>query len=346
MGARGRRPAGIARRGRLREAGVPVHHVAFARGYGRPDRDLRALAQLRGLLAGGRFDLAHLLSSKAGAVGRPAAATARVPWVYSPHCFAFVGPVGRARVAFAVALERALGRLPGGMVLCVAEDERREALRRRVVPERRLAVVHNGSPPCEEALPADDELAAFGAGRLLVGAISVLRRQKGIEHLLAAAPAVLSAVPDARIAVVGDGEERAALEARHRELGLDDRVRFFGFRAPAARQLASLDVYVLPSLWEAFPFGILEALACGVPQVVTAVGGNAEAVADGTTGLVVAPGDPAALADAIVALLRDPVRRDAMAVASRARHAERFGVEVMVRGTAAVYDRAVSARRG
>jgi glycosyltransferase involved in cell wall biosynthesis len=99
---------------------------------------------------------------------------------------------------------------------------------------------------------------------------------------------------------------------------------------------------VLPSSWEAFPIGVLEAMACGVPQVATDVGGTREAL----TPVLVAPNDPDALADAILALLADDERRAELAARSRAVHAERFTVERMVAGTAAVYDQVLSTRRG
>jgi glycosyltransferase involved in cell wall biosynthesis len=139
-------------------------------------------------------------------------------------------------------------------------------------------------------------------------------------------------MPAATIAVIGDGPELQALRA-----AADPRVVFAPFHAPAARHLRALDVYVLPSAWEAFPIGVLEALACGVPQVATDVGGTREAVTP-DTGILVPPSDPRALADAVIALLRDPARRERMAAASRARHAAHFTVERMVAETAAVYD--------
>jgi glycosyltransferase involved in cell wall biosynthesis len=129
------------------------------------------------------------------------------------------------------------------------------------------------------------------------------------------------------------------LQARAKSLGLetDERFALLPFTPPAARALKALDVYVLPSAWEAFPIGLLEALACGVPQVVSDVGGNGEAVTP-ETGTLVPPNDPCALADAIVALLSDPRRRAAAAESSRRRHAEHFGIARMIAETAAVYD--------
>jgi glycosyltransferase involved in cell wall biosynthesis len=138
------------------------------------------------------------------------------------------------------------------------------------------------------------------------------------------------------VAIVGDGPEATALRAR-----APAGVEFLPFHAPAARHLLALDVYVLPSAWEAFPIGVLEAQACGVPQVATDVGGTREAVVP-ETGILVPARDPAALAAAIVALLRDPERRRRMGAASRARHADRFTTERMVAGTAAVYERVLT----
>ena len=145
-------------------------------------------------------------------------------------------------------------------------------------------------------------------------------------------------MPDARLALVGDGPLRDELHARAAELGLDDEPRFafLPFEPPAARHLRAMDVYVLPSAWEAFPIGVLEALACGTPQVATDVGGTGEAVVP-ETGVLVPPRDAPALAAAVADLLGDSERRARMAQASRERHAERFGVGRMVAETAALY---------
>lgn len=326
----------------LTGAGIPIHRLPFARGYGSPGADAAALRGLVRLLRTGRFDAVHLHSAKAGVVGRLAARITGTPALYSPHCFPFIGEFGTPRRVFATAVEVVLGHL-GATVVCVCEAERRIGLRHRVAPRRRLAVVLNGSPACPEGVEPDPALVALGAGGPVAAAITVLRAQKTVDVLLDAAPLVFAALPQARVAVVGDGPLRDALHAQAAALGLDadERFAFLPFAAPAARHLAAADVYVLPSAWEALPIGALEALACGTPQVVTDVGGTGEAVSP-ATGLLVAPHDPRALAAAIVELLSDPARRDAMSAASRARHAERFTVERMVGETVALYDAAIA----
>jgi glycosyltransferase involved in cell wall biosynthesis len=300
------------------------HPLPLVRDYRHPWRDAAALRELARAVRG--FALVHAHAAKAGVLGRLAARRAGVPAVYTPHCFPFVGEISTARRRFGLTVERALTRSTAATI-CVCEDERRVAVAAGL---ERLEVVYNGCPPCDRVAP-DSTLEELRAHGPLVGSVTVLRRQKALETLLDAA----LRMPDARIVIVGDGPERAALVERAARL---TNVAFLPYSPPAARYLRALDVYVLPSAWEAFSIGVLEAQACGVPQVVTDVGGTREAVVS-ETGILVPPRDPARLADAIVELLRDPARRAAMADASRARHAERFTVERMVAETAAVYDR-------
>jgi glycosyltransferase involved in cell wall biosynthesis len=305
---------------------VETHVLPFRRDYSHPREDLRALTALvRGVRG---MDLVHSHSAKAGVIGRVAARIARLPSVYTPHGFPFVGEMSKARRNFGVGVERGLAPATDA-IICVCAFERELALAEKVRP-RRLAVVHNGCPPCPD-VPVAPEIAALEGP--VVGAVSTLRRAKRIDVLLDAWPLVLDAVPDAQLVIAGEGPEGPALHAQ--AAGLRG-VTFLPFVPPVARYLLGLDVYVLSSSWESFPIGPLEAQACGVPQVVSAVGGTAESV-DSATGVLVPPREPGPLASAIVALLRDPERRRSMSLASREWHAARFTVERMVAGTAAVY---------
>lgn len=325
----------------LREAGVPLARLPLERGFGDPPTDLRALRRLGAILRDGRFDLVHVHSAKAGVLGRIAALATGIPVVYSPHCFPFVGPWGLPRRLFALTVERALGP-PSDAILCVADEERRLAIEEHLAPACRLHVVHNGSPACATGLERHEELEAFRGPGPLAACLTVLREQKSVDVFLDAVPRVLAELPDARLAVVGDGPLRDELHHRARALALDpERFRFFAFRPPAARQLATIDLFVLPSSWEAFPISILEAMACGVPQVATNVGGTSEALVDGETGLLCPPRDPGALAERLVEALSDDARRAAMGVAARRRHDRLFTVERMVARTAEVYEKAL-----
>jgi len=333
--------------GELEAAGVPVHRLPLAPSFFNSRDDARALRAIRGLLRGGRFDLVHLHSAKAGVLGRLAAARGGPRVVYTPHCFPFIGDLSRLRVGVATAIERGLARFADAIV-CVCEWERRIALERRIAPPGRLRTIHNGSDPCDPATMPDPRLAALGAGGPVVGAIAVMRRQKRLDLMVEAAPAILTGDPRARVAIVGNGPDRTALEAQAARLGLDREERFLmlPFEGSSARYLAALDLFALPSEWEAFPIAVLEALACGVPQVATDVGGTGEAVAEGETGLLVPPRRPDLLAAAALELLADPGRRDEMAAASRTRHEERFRSELMVNRTIDLYEELVAGPGG
>jgi glycosyltransferase involved in cell wall biosynthesis len=327
---------------------IEVHRIAYRRDYGAPAQDAAAGRQLAKIVREGSFDLVHAHSSKAGVLARLALAGSDVCVVCSPHCFPFVGPVGLRRRAFAATVEYLLAPA-ADRIVCVCEDERRNGARIGI-RRARMRVVRNGSPAAPDPLPPNPVLEAFrGDDGVLVGSVAVLREQKRVDLLIDAAPAILAHDPRARVAIVGDGPLEAALHARASALGLleEPRFAFFPFEPPPLPLLAALDVFVLPSAWEAFPIAVLEALATGTPQIVTRVGGTSEAVVaapngttgpvPGETGILVPPGDYHSLAAAAIALVADPARREAMATASRARHAELFTLDAMADGIARVY---------
>lgn len=327
---------------RLAEAEVPVLKLPFWPGYRHAVADGRVVGRLRALLRGRRFELVNTHSPKAGALVRLAAVGAGVPVVVTAHGFAFNpavrGPAGRV---LSRGIERLLAPRTSAFI-CVSEAVRRLALERSLAAPSALHTVHNGAPACEREPAGIPELERFSREGPLAACITVLRPGKGVETFLEAAPLVLDRLPAARLAIIGNGSRRAALERQARTLGLNGRLRFFDYTPPSARQLRSLDVFVLSSPWEAFPIGPLEAMACGVPQVATDVGGVPEAVRDGETGLLCPPGDPDRLADSIVRLLGDAELRSRMSSASRERHRRLFTLERMLDRTAAVYDRVIS----
>jgi glycosyltransferase involved in cell wall biosynthesis len=176
----------------------------------------------------------------------------------------------------------------------------------------------------------------------LVGVVSRLSRLKGLEHFLEAAAIVRSRVPAVRFVVVGETNpmDRAYLthlQEHATRCGVADYVTFTGLRVDVPAVLASLTVSVMPSLNEALSNVVLESMAAGAPTVATRVGGTPEAVIDGVNGVLVPPADSAALADAIVHLLRDPQLAAHLGRAARSRIADHFSVRRMVRATEDLY---------
>lgn len=323
---------------RLAKLGVRAHRVEMmGRGWSSWWTAGAAAHRLRGIIQEGSFDLVHCHSSRAGFLGRLAARRAEVAVAYSPHCFGFVGRVSVPRARLVETTERALGRQTDALI-CACDAELRLAQKRRICdPERRWRVYYG-----TEACDAEDHqahLPAFNGGGSVVGTITVLREQKRIDVLIEAAPRILAQVPDATIAIVGNGPLRSRLtrQAAALKLHREARFRFLPFTPPPHRYLRRLDLFILPSDWEAMPISILEALACGVPQVATEVDGIVEAVS-AETGVLVPSADSDRLAEAVVQLLRDPDRRAAMSRASIARHRELFRADRMSAETAEVYN--------
>lgn len=214
-----------------------------------------------------------------------------------------------------------------------------EGLRGDGMAERRLRVIHNGidTARLDRADPAAAGLRArlgIPAEALLIGAIGSLIRRKGVDLLLRALAA--PGLEAARLAVAGEGPEREALEALAASLGVADRVAFLGYADPGPLYAAA-DIVALASRAEALPLVLLEAAMLGRPVVAADVGGVAEAVAAGETGLLVPQDDVAALAAALARLAADPALRARMGAAAAARARAMFGLEAMVAAFAGVY---------
>jgi len=179
----------------------------------------------------------------------------------------------------------------------------------------------------------------------IVGVVARLEPEKGHPTLLEAWPAVLGAVPNAHLLIVGEGTERDSLEAQAASLGIGESVIFTGRRDDVPAVTAALDVAVLPSYREAQGLSILEAMALSRPVVASAVGGIPEMIEHGRTGLLVPPRNPKVLADSIVRLLTDHPLADTLGRAGKDLVHERFCVELMVRAVETIYDEAVADER-
>jgi glycosyltransferase involved in cell wall biosynthesis len=273
---------------------------------------LRETAALARIVARVAPDVVHLHSSKAGMAGRLAVRGAR-PTVFQPHAWSFLAR-GGAVAPLARGWERAGARWVHAVV-CVSEDERRIGERAGI--HARFVVVANGVD-VEALRPAGPQERAGALARLGLGpaplavCVGRLHRQKNQAALLDVWPRVRAAVPGARLALVGDGEDGPELAARAVE-----GVLLAGARDDVPDWLAAATVVVQPSRWEGMSLSVLEALARARAVVATDVPGMAEAI--GPAGAVVALGDAGALAAAVTARLADPSRADAEGAAGRER---------------------------
>jgi glycosyltransferase involved in cell wall biosynthesis len=185
---------------------------------------------------------------------------------------------------------------------------------------------------------------ALPATAPIIGVVATLRSWKGHRYLLDAMPLLRHAA--ARLVIVGDGPQRAALEAQVDRLALRDRVTFAGQQDKVAPWLCALDVFVLPSYAnEGVPQALIQAMLVGLPCVTTNIGSMAELAIDRKTALVVQPQNVHALAAALRALLADATLRDKLGAEARRHCAERFGYETMLDRMENIYKEAADAHR-
>jgi glycosyltransferase involved in cell wall biosynthesis len=208
------------------------------------------------------------------------------------------------------------------------------------LPRRKVSVIYNGIDvgPLPDAAARREVRARLGAddGELVIGTIARLDPVKDLGTLIRAVGVVARSVP-ARLVIVGDGEERVALERAAAETGTPGLVRFLGHRDDARMWLAGCDVYANSSISEGISLTILEAMAAGLPIVATSVGGTPEIV-DSSCGRVVPSRDAGALAAALVAVDVEPGVRRALGAAARLRVERDFPIERMVGEYAAAYE--------
>ena len=221
-----------------------------------------------------------------------------------------------------------------------------EAIRRMLVadgvPADRTVTVHEGIDVDRvAATPPVNVHEAFWLPHHapVVGNVAALVPHKGQRYLIDAARLVVQEIADARFVILGEGELREQLEHQVREHHLEKHVLLPGFRTDVIGCIKGFDLFAMSSVTEGLGTSLLDAMACARAIVATSAGGIPEIVADGETGVLVPPRDAAAMADAIVRLLRDDAARQRLGEAGLARVGERFTVERMVAGTAAVYAR-------
>jgi glycosyltransferase involved in cell wall biosynthesis len=246
---------------------------------------------------------------------------ASMPLIYSEHLFSCDARRGPARLPWLL-LERTLCRRATAVTTSCTTNARR-ALAAHWLPVERLRLTHYGIAlddiRAQLTHPAVRTELGVPDGVPLIGTVGRLIPQKGLRYLMTAVPRLLERVPEVHLLVVGDGELHGALEAQCARLGVAKRVHFLGATDQPWRQLALCDVIALPSLFEGLPLTALEALAAERPVVATRVGGTAEVIISGRTGLLVPPRNVAALVEALATLcsrpdLRARMSREAAAV--------------------------------
>ncbi len=315
---------------RLKQLGVPIRPLDFRRQVS-PARIIRLIAMIRNEGA----HLVHSMGARADFSVRIAARLAGAPVVVSTIAMLVEGynvsPFKRALYRAGMRLSE---RLCDGFI-AVSAAVRKALVEGHRIPEEKVVTIYNSGVELDSFRPDGQDgrelrrELGLNPEAPIVGTIGRLVYQKAHDVFLRAAPLVIKAVPDAQFLIVGEGPLRPALERLSGELGLRT-CRFAGFREDIPNLLSLMDVFALPSILEGFPQVLLEALAAARPVVTTRINGVTEVVQHDTTGLLVPPRDPAALASAVTSLLKDKGLARRLAQAGRTLVEERFAVSPIV----------------
>jgi glycosyltransferase involved in cell wall biosynthesis len=324
-------------------AGVEAATIPMARGIA-PMADLVSLVRLWRLLGRLRPDIVEFSTPKAGLLGSLAAWLRRVPRrVYLLRGLRLETAAGFRR-SILLAAER-LAAACAHVVLCNSESLRTRAAECRLAPESKLRLLGDGSSngvDLERFSPGQSrirERLGLSKDAKVVGFVGRLTRDKGVPELIEAFDAILKAEPTAHLLLVGwfDAAEDALDHPARERIESHPRIHCTGFVRETAPYYRAMDVMVLPTWREGFPNAVLEAAATGVPVVTTLCTGSCDSVVPSKTGLLIPPGEPTAIADAVLLLFRDPERSRGMGQAARVWVKERFPAERVLGLTAEFY---------
>ncbi len=314
--------------------GIPHRHLRIHH-----DADLSLPWRLARVIRQEGADIAHLHLIHAEIHGNLAARWSKVPHIlvsrHNQDAF-------RESLPLRAVLPWLWRRVDGAII--IAEHLRQTLEKQEGVDPRKIRCIHYGLEKQRSNTPPElrAELS-LATDTLLVGVVSRLVAQKG---LLVALDAFAQGAPNtAHLLIIGDGPQRAELEARLKQLTCRERVHFLGWRQDAASALATMDVLLMPSHWEGFGRVLLEAFAAWLPILASRVGGIVEVVEDGVSGLLCPAGDVVAFSQALTRLCNDKELRKQLAAAGHSRLIARFSAATMVDETLSFYQEFIKGKR-
>jgi glycosyltransferase involved in cell wall biosynthesis len=297
---------------------------------------LAAARQISRLVGDFGARLVHSHEFSMAVYGAVAARRAGIPQLVTMHCSRYYAQRLRRRLAMRWVLRRSsLVAVSGNLAGHLCQD--------LGISPTGIEIVANGVELAAGRPDAVRSELGLGSSDTLLLAVGNLYPVKGHRYLIEAVSQLATRRSALHLAIAGRGNELASLQAQADATGLSGRVHFLGLRNDVADLLAAADVFIHPSLSEGLPIAVLEAMTAGRPVVATAVGDVLAALGGGEAGVIVAPGDAAALAVAIESLLNDPERARSLASRARSRALVHYGVLQMVSSYERIYHRLVAA---
>ncbi|HLX66582.1 MAG TPA: glycosyltransferase family 4 protein [Puia sp.] len=325
---------------RLRAMGVRTQVLYTERPF-----DVTKWRKVKQLMAAEGVDLVHAHGTRASSNTLWAARRLGIPLVYTVHGWSF-----HDDQPFLVRRLRIWGErwitARSAVNISVSASNRQSGV--DSIPGLRAVVVNNGIDQ-RKFSPARSFTDVRGELKIPRDAVLVLLLARFTAHkqpltLIRAFHEAVGKMPELRLLMVGEGDEKAEGMRLAGELGLTGEVYFSPFRQDVPDVLAASDIYVLPSLWEGLPIGLLEAMAMGRAVIGTRVDGTREVLQDGENGLMVEPGDVGVLAAAILRLARDRELRELMGARAVETVRERFNAAVMTKKIENIYNKTWSSK--
>ena len=309
--------------------------------------NFRVILQLSSLIKRERVDIVHSQGARADFFARIAAKLASAPNVVSTVPMPVEGfdvhPIRKLiYIIFSRFSERFVDRF-----MVVSDALEKIMIEKHGLEPQKVVKIYNGIETDEYCI-SDEEIAYrrssfrkksdLGENVPVIGVIGRLVWQKGFKYFIEAIPDVLKEFKDARFLLVGEGELEDELKMKSKKLKLEDKIIFTGFMDDIRDVLASIDIFVIPSLQEGLPVVLLEAMAMKKPIVAANIEGIMEILENSVSGLLVPPRDIKALAEAVINLLKHQDKANQMGLAARRVVEERFGVDTMVQQVKKVYE--------
>lgn len=307
----------------------------------RPLKDLRTIISLRNLFKTLKPDILHIHGNKAALVGRIAAWGMSIQAIIvTIHNLLKYQSQSKVKRFFSTFADRFLARYTD-VIISVSKDLEEDLVQKEGLPRKKIITIYNGIDwhrlqvePQQKKTTR--ESLGFNDKDIVIGMIARLAPQKSPLTFVEAARE-LASFSSLKFLLVGDGPLMPIVQEKIKEAGLSERFVLPGFRKDIPEILAAIDLFVLSSKWEGFPYVLHEAMAAGKPLVATSVGGVPELVVDGVSGVLVPAGDSSALAQAISSVAFDPKFQEILVKNAHSLLQEKFSLEKMAKQTEKVY---------
>ncbi len=319
---------------RLRQSGIKCYVISTEKAF-----NMNVWDQVKQIIKNEQIDIVHAHGTRAYTNVLWPAHSLNIPVMYTVHGWSFHEDQHVLIKRMRVFIEN---MLVNHAQLTISVSETNQSSGRRYMPGLSSVVINNGIDlhRFDPDRTYKDIRAEFGIPKdvILFGYISRITKQKDPIGMIDAFSRVLAHTKDIRLLMIGEGDLQEQAMERVKELALTSYVYFDNFRQDVPELLNGIDIYCLPSLWEGFPIGLLEAMAMGKAVIATNVDGSKEIIQSHNNGILIAPSDSSALSDAMVALCDDQRLRGKLQANAKQTITQKYNAATMTKTTEALYD--------